>query len=195
MISLNNFTVDYLNEDEENYMHIIQSHDPRTGKIFSSWEEVCDYLATFDLDKKSKHIVDEAIVWFEENEIKPTDNLFANRLSELKEKKREEIKAEKIATLSKGLLYKEKHFQYDADGKSTILSVRLGIIDGSIKEFPIAFKTYENVYVELTEEEFIDMSNKAVQFETHCLLVKDNCLKQIDNAKTLTELSSVKFDF
>ena len=53
MISLNNFTVDYLNEDEENYMHIIQSHDPRTGKIFSSWEEVCDYLATFDLDKKS----------------------------------------------------------------------------------------------------------------------------------------------
>ena len=194
MISLNNFTVDYLNEDEENYMHIIQSHDPRTGKIFSSWEEVCDYLATFDLDKKSKHIVDEAIVWFEENEIKPTDNLFANRLADLKLKKKEEIKAAKVATLSKGLLFNGKHFQYDADGKATILSIRLGISDGSIEESLITFKTYENDYVELTKEEFIEMSNAAIQFETKCLLAKDFCLKQINDAKTLSELEEVKFD-
>ena len=183
MISLDNFTID-----------LLQSHDPRTGKISSSWEEVCDYLATFDLDEKSKHIVDEAIEWFAEHEIKPSDSLFANRLSDLKLKKKEEIKLAKVATLSRGLLYDGKHFQYDADGKATILSIRLGIMDGSIEEEPITFKTYENVYVELTKEEFIEMSNAAIQFETKCLLAKDFCLKQIDDAKTLSELEEVKFD-
>lgn len=194
MISLENFTVDYLNEDEENYMHLIQSHDPRTGKIFSSWEDVCDYLATFDLDEKSKHIVDEAINWFEENEIEPSDNLFANRLSDLKLGKKAEVKELKIATLAKGLLFKGKHFQYDADGKSTILSIRLGIVDGSINTFPISFKTFENDYVELSKEEFIEMSNNAIQFETNCLLKKDELLKQIDEAKTLSELKQIEFD-
>lgn len=191
MISLEGFVIDYVSKEMG---HLVQGFDPRDGKHFESYDDVCNYLSSFEENGETHPIVEEAIKWFEENKIKIPNSLFANRIPILKKKKEEEIKADKLAALAKGVEYKGKHYQYDANGKSTILSMRLAILTESITEFPISFKTYENTYEQLTKDEFVEMTKAALEFETQCLLRKDACIKALKKAKTVEAIEKIKFE-
>lgn len=171
-------------------LNIHQEINPETGKSFNSYDEVCEDILKF---YESEEIVEELLNFFK-NENLEIPNVLSNKLlNELKEEKINEIKAEKQKAQDKGVFFKGYHFQMDADGKANILGIRVALQDGTYKKLPVKFKTFENIYIELSKEEYLEMSNKALDFVYECLQKKENLIQKINEAKTIDELNKIKW--
>lgn len=189
MISYFEFGFSFKNEDINTY----QNKDPATGELFSSMDQVAEFVIS--LKDVYPTIIEESVAWFRENNLELPRQFQEYILDDLKKEKIDYIKNSKQKAQDIGVLYNGYHYQMDADGKANILGIRIAIQDGSYTEFPIIFKTYENVYVELSKDQYIDMSNKALDFVYKCLEQKDYLMKMVEESKTVEDLDKIKWEF
>lgn len=116
-------------------------------------------------------------------------------LEALKAEKLQYIEQQKQLAQDIGVLYNGYHYQMDADGKANILGIRVAIVDGSYTTFPIQFKTYENEYVELTKDQYLEMSNAALDFVYKCLQQKEILSQQVNAATSEEDLDKIVWVF
>lgn len=173
---------------------LAQFHDPATGLPFEGYEEVAQYVVD-NVYPSYPNVIDESFDWFNQNEIECPKAILTYKLDDLKSLKYQEINDSKQKAQDIGVLYKGYHYQMDADGKANILGIRIAIQDGSYTQFPIAFKTYENKYVQLSKDEYIEMSNAALNFVYKCLEQKETLCAKVNAATSVEELDAIKWEF
>lgn len=120
-------------------------------------------------------------------------------LETLKEQKCQEIKSEKIKRLMKGAAFifdsKEYHCQLDSDGKANILGIKAKISDGKYDDGSlIYFKTYENVVLHLTKEQFLRLADIAFDYSEFVVMEKEALLDEINDCTDAKELDSIVWE-
>lgn len=114
-----------------------------------------------------------------------------------KNQKKQQINSIKLTSLDIGvpILYKDilYHCQLDADGKANILGIKAKILDKKYEPLipAIQFKTYENIVLLLTPEEFLKLADASFDYSEYVVFEKEKLLVLIDNAKSREELDVI----
>ena len=76
------------------------------------------------------------------------------------------------------------------------MGIKAKIVDGKYDgpESRISFKTYENVVLTLTKQEFLNLADACFDFSEYVVLEKEALNEKIRNSKTREEIRSIKWD-
>ena len=98
-----------------------------------------------------------------------------------------------IKLSNSGLIY---HVQLDADGKANILGIKAKVNDGKYNKptDKILFKTYENIVLELTSAQFLNMADAAFTFSEYVVFEKEKLYQIINSCTTKEQIEKVVWE-
>ena len=121
-------------------------------------------------------------------------------LDQYKEEKKREIGDLKLEKLDIGVAFRFEgdkstiyHAQLDADGKANILGIKLMVADGKYndKDSKISFKTFENIVVEFSRNQFLNLASAAFNYSEYVVFEKERIYREIDACRTVAALKRI----